>query len=411
MSEKSHLFLALSRKGWGEATLGVRVASELIERGDRVAFFGHESMNTLFSGGPIPFESVPEHLGPLFKILLADYLETNHVNSLILSDFMTCDGVLRGMGMDPRFLHELGPVVIAIDTWDSECTGRTADMFCGKKKSMSAWTETLSKRMIPVPIARPDRREGAYANLPEPLHLTRKVRNHVRANLGISAQDRAVFFCTAAWQQTSYGDEHGERIAAKVPRLLAAYLDRLGEAVHLIHVGPSSYDLDATLGGRYHWFPPLNAERFALMLGSSDLLLSANISATTIAKALVSDIPTVVVENSIALDSLAEAPGWFGHDPSPLVTDWLKEAAPIYPFRLWPLGLYAFLDPLLASNSYNAALEVVELLNETRFVEVTNRLLFDEQGRHDRLDRQAGYVRSVKSLPRGADIIAGYLGA
>ena len=413
MSKKNHLILALSRKGWGEATLGVRVAKELIEHGDEVDFFGHESMAPLFSGGPIPFESVPEHIGPLFKVLLANHLKSKKVDSLILSDYMTCDTVLRDMGMDPGFVHDIGPVIIAIDTWDYSCTGRDVDMFCGKVKEMTPWDERLINRMIPVPIARIDQRNGVYANLPEPLHLPRKVRNHVRENLGITSNNRVVFYCTASWQQTIYDDAHGERIAAKVPLLLASYLERLGETVHLVHVGPSSYDLGSKLEGRYHWFPPLNAERFGIMLGIADMLLSANISATTIAQAIVSRIPTVVVENSMILNSSDETDrlSRFGYKPSPLVIDWLTESVPIYAFRLWPLGLYSFLEPLLTANRYNEAVEVVELLDETRFLEVTNKLLFDETARRSHVDRQIAYIREVERLPSGADVVAEYLSA
>jgi hypothetical protein len=44
------LFLTLSRSGWGEAVLGLRIARRLVARGDTVVVLTHPLLASLFEG-------------------------------------------------------------------------------------------------------------------------------------------------------------------------------------------------------------------------------------------------------------------------------------------------------------------------------------------------------------------------
>src|SRR5690348_12417570 len=104
MSPKTHLFLALSRSGWGEIAFGIHLARELHRRGDQSVFFANPSAAPLFTHLPFVYEEVRDHLGGLIKLFIESYIEENTVGSIILADFNTSNGVLREMGVDARFL-------------------------------------------------------------------------------------------------------------------------------------------------------------------------------------------------------------------------------------------------------------------------------------------------------------------
>jgi hypothetical protein len=76
---------------------------------------------------------------------------------------------------------------------------------------------------------------------------------------------------------------------------------------------------------------------------------------------------------------------------------------------VWPLGYAQFLKPLLHENPYCEAIDVVELLDEARFLRTCRNLLFDKTSRAYAKDRQAAYATQVKQLPPAADLINAYL--
>jgi len=407
---RHHLFLALTRAGWGETALGLRVAQQLQQAGDEPVFLVHETAAPLFVGGSIRYETYPMSIGPLLEFLIEDHVSTLRPDSIILSDFqMTVDN-MRLLSLDARMLTRFGIPLVAMDTWCFAESGPAIDIFVGKTKPNSSWIEELPYRLAPVPFIRPKGVAGACSLLPEPIKLTRRVREHIRDGLGLSGTNKAVLLCTANWQQAAYNDDNGQRIADAVPQLIGQYLQSLGSSVHLIHVGPSALPVRNVLGDRYHWMPSLSAERFSLILGAVDLLLSLNVSASTMATAIVSGLPLLVVQNSCAALDRDSVLGWLPRPPSPRLLEWIANVVPLYPFSMWPLGFYHYLAPVLRNNDYCTAFETVELLDEDALLAACDRLLFDRDGAAAALSqRQADYVRTVAALPSAAQCVHSYL--
>jgi hypothetical protein len=104
-----------------------------------------------------------------------------------------------------------------------------------------------------------------------------------------------------------------------VPQLLYSYLTQVDSSVKLIHVGPAALQL-AAADGRYLWMPSLSPDNFDRLLGSVDLFLSANISATTIGRAIASGVPVLVVENSCTATTTAEVRVALGKRLAPEMT-------------------------------------------------------------------------------------------
>jgi hypothetical protein len=40
------------------------------------------------------------------------------------------------------------------------------------------------------------------------------------------------------------------------------------------------------------------------------------------------------------------------HSPSGETNRWIAQTAPLFPFSMWPIGYFSFLEPLLAGNRY-----------------------------------------------------------
>jgi hypothetical protein len=405
---KEHLFLLLSRKGMGEAILGVRLARSLMAAGEKVSFICHESNDSLIPPG-LPITVVKSELGSILPLYVQLTRSTSDFASIVLGDYLTTTLFFELEGLSPQAFGKPNIPIVAIDTWHSEANGAQIDVFTDGNRSALLWPD-LVKCVCPVPFLVPRGASTFYQDLPEAVKLPTKVKKHVRSAIGLPEGSRAVLFCTAGWQHAEYESEAGIRLSRTVPELLGHYVSRMGKDVHLVHVGPKPYELGELLDNRYHWIPPLPPERFDNVIASVDLLLSANISATTITKAMVYGVPTMVIENAQSVSTREQAEALLGSPASSFLQGWLEKNVPLFPFSLWPLGYYRFLQPLLRDNPYRAALDVVPLLEEVQVENTLSTLLFDQTRRDGQLHRQAQYLQFVRTLPTGAEAVHQLIG-
>lgn len=402
---KKHLILSLGLKGFGEAALGIRLGSELKAAGDEVFCLAHES-NARLLEGTFPHVTFGSAAAPLFSLYFNNCVADYKPSSIILSDYFTTTLFFELYGLDPSILTSVGVPIFAIDTWDSTTASSTIDVLLSDYRTVALWPGKV-KLICPVPFLSPHNMAGFYGSLPEKVSVTRKIRRHLRQALGIHEAARGILFCTGAWQHPNYDSQSdsARRCATSIPLLIEEYISRLGSDIHLVHVGPQRYKLGQKLNDRYHWLPPLPPFDFDQLVASMDLLLSMNISATTIGKAMVFEVPTVVIQNSVLAGTREQAEAAMPCAPTPALSKWLDEWAPLFPFVLWPIGYYRYLRPVLQDNPYVGALDLVELLDEESIQTLLSSLLFDKSARDEQAQRQVSYLSRVRSLPSGAQLV------
>lgn len=399
-----YLFIALSTKGYGETILGLRVAQDLHKSGNECFFLIHDSATSLLSETPFLHVKTSDHTLGLLKLTLLSSIKKLNPDSIILSDYFTADLAFSRENIEPSFFKNFDFPVGAIDTWDLQRSGTEIDVFGSERRVFQDWSAYLDYRLIPAPIAKPYSDAAYYCCLPEPINVPKKVSQHVRRDLGISPDERLVLFCTAAWQHASFNSEHANRLARLLPHLISQYIEQLGPQVHLVHVGPTCFSLE--LGDRYHWLPAVPPGQFEMLLAGTDFLLSANASSTTIAQALVSGIPSMVLMNSQTISSLENLQSSSTEPLSDVLIAWVKKAAPIYPFYMWPIGYYDFLCPLLDDNPYCDVVPMLEIFREKAIVELMQSILFDEHSRELRIESQLRYVNKLRRLPSASSLIS-----
>lgn len=410
-----HLFISLNSNSWGSAIITRVIADELAGLGDEVLFLVHQSVASALSGASFQVVALPDHMGPLMGVYIENVLASYDPNVVILADYFGNANFLVRMGVSSDCLVPESARIFAVDSWDYERTGYQVDTTSGQSIRVgpntgddeSHWHkqfESIACKLKPVPMVAPDESTGSFCTLTSPATLHARGRREWRHRIGLGDHDKTVLFCSNRWQHQGPGGPFGNQAEA-LPKLLAQYLARLGESVHLVHVGPQSYDLEPQLKNRYHLLPPLAPSDFESMIAGIDLMVSANISATTIAKAMTYGVPVVVLQNSISVASREEAEAAMAGKSSDWLRTWLSQAVPLRPFSLWPLGFHRFLAPLLQDNPYVAALDIVEILDEVHTESTVAGLLFDPARREDQLHRQAGYMNQVRSLLTGAQTI------
>lgn len=400
------LFFSPSARSSGQVLLGFSLASQLRAAGITSHFIIAKQSERLIQGRGFTYTLLDHSTGPFARILIEDTMHTFQPDAIVLADYLSYSYTMRrSFRMDPWFLDGYNLPVIPIDIWELSRTGLQAD-WCGRPaRPISPRILDMEASLIPVPIAHPvqfgdDRAYPFRVELGE--RVTKRTRGHLFTTFGLAPHDRLVLVAMAPWQlPDNTADADRRRIAGRVPELLAHYLRQLPADVHFMMVGDTPQALAELPPERTHLLPSCSSARFEVLLGSADLVLSLNASAVTMARAVVSDIPAMLLTNGFQVPDTAgidkvcaRLGGISGH-----VRRWLADTVPLYPFRMWPLGYHAFMEPLLAGNPYADAISQAELLDEQGVVTGLEAALYDRATR-DRFARaRADYRQQLTSIP------------
>lgn len=401
------MFFALSTAGYGETVIGLSLARQLEPLGVRSHFVISPVSEQVLRRSGVPFTTIEPRMGRLVRLLVDEDVRQFKPDAIVLADYYTYTGVFRErFGLDSWFIEEYGVPILPIDIWEWDKTSCAVDMFEEDRPTDKKILD-MDVFLRPVPLAHPDREGRAY-----PFRLwegtervTRRTKRHLYETFGLGSRDRLVLLTIAPWQhmaEDKYLSSIGTHVLRGVPRLLAHYLAQLPDTTHFLIIGEVPPELAALPGSRVHALPPCSPARFTTMLGASDLVLSLNIGATTLGRAVLSDIPAVVLTNGFAVPdavAIGEVEAKLGGLTSG-VRSWLGDMLPLHQMRMWPLGFWEFLEPILAGNPYTGAFTDLELLDEPAVVQGLERALYDPATR-DRL--AAGRAQYLSILDAQVD--------
>jgi hypothetical protein len=404
-----HAFLAATAGAVGELNLARTVARELCERGHEAVFLAPEAVSFLFEGTRIEHRPVDSML-PLLSHHLPRALRRERADTLVLVDvtsvFLTLETVWAS---EADFLTRLPLPVFALDVWDLPRTDLRWD-FGTDALPIPPRALDIARRLVPVPFASPRGDRFRFNALPHVESPGPDARAEIRRELGLSAEDGMVLLLSSRWQSAQMQHwKHHQRLARHLPALALEALAGVDPRVHVVHVGPEAFARGEALGGRYHWFSQRGPERFHALMGTADVLLTFNTSATSTLSALALGLPVVLAINSRSGRTVDEVVAALGTTPPPPVRRWLEQVVPLHPFRVWPLGLYGLLSPVLEDNPFTDAVRTVEVLDWEALTGACRELLFDPSAREDASRRQAAYCAQVRQLPAGADVLLSQL--
>jgi hypothetical protein len=217
-----------------------------------------------------------------------------------------------------------------------------------------------------------------------------------------------LFLPASAWQQRPVRnrDERVLAVARQVPGLVAQYLAELPSTTHLLLVGEVPEALRGLPEHRTHVLPVCPPDRYSQLLCASDAVLAMTFQAVTLIRAMYAGIPGIVLTNGhdVAGPGDRERADAAIGGLTPGVRRWLDEAGEIYRFRLWPLSMYALMEPVLRDNPYLRTVMHRELLDERGVVSGLTALLHDA-GERDRLaGERERYLQRVAALGDTADV-------
>jgi hypothetical protein len=369
------LFLAPLGAAFGEALHGLRIARALAALGHDIVWLAPAAAQPMLEGAPVTFGRIDQAV-PHLDAQLPGLVRRLRCDALVLIDLAAVGKVVRAFGLEARAFTDADVPVIALDCWNLPAAPTPWD-YDPATEVLDPAFHGIARRLVAVPIAPPGI-AGGFAALPEVGPASAAARAAVRAELGLGAHDRLALWPTARWQ---HADSHDDPVlaarAAALPGVIAAALAPLGREVAVIHVGPQALDLP---GLQARHLPQLAPARFEALVAASDLLVSVNAVATSLATAIAARVPIVLGQT---------AGGAIGDLVVP-------------PLRAWPLGLARLLGPTVADNPFYGAMRIADPLDAAGFGEACRALLFDAAAADAARAAAAAYHARVAQLPSGA---------
>ncbi len=409
------LFLALSQHGYGETVIGMSLARQLIPLGVQCHFVVEAKAEPVVCHGGFGYTVLGESMGPLAGQMLDDVVATFKPDALVLADYLIFSRAMRTLFLlDPWYIDRYQLPVLPIDIWGLDRRDLEMDFGGHERIPVDPRIRQLAGQLRPVPLTHPrpdaDGRGFPFRISDTDGRVSRRTRGHLRTALGIPRGHRLAMITFAGWQRSPDPryDERIHRIARRVPDLLAYYLRSLPPTTHFMVIGGVPEAFRTLPADRLITLPSCAPKRFAVLTGAADLLVSLNAASTAVAEAILADVPAVVLSNRFTVTTPDPAtggvPGTLPGPPTPeklseFVRTWLAGTAPLYPFRIWPLGYHRFLEPLLAGNPYADTLATAELLDEDGVMTVLEAALYDQATRASYARARAGYHRTVAALP------------
>lgn len=413
------LNFALSTVAYGDTLIGIGLTNQLRTAGVESHYVISRAAEALIRHHGYPYTVVEPEQGRKVRDVIDSVVREVQPDAFVLADYLNYWGTLiRRFDTDPWFLDDYQLPVLPIDIWEWENTSFRFDV-CGREyeREVSRRILDMPAHLRPVPVCHLDAgasgRGFPYRILPPEQRLSEAGRRAVRAELGLAATDRLLMVPVSAWQQPGK-DEPGmtemiTRLADGVPGLLASYLRRLPSNTHFLFIGqhvPAPFR--ALPAEQLHLLPLCPPDRYHALLCASDAVLSLTTNAVTVIRALLMDIPAMLLTNrfhvpdTAAIEAVDGELGGLG----PAARTWLGHTVPIEPFRLWPKGLHAFMEPLLKGNGYPDAIARRELLDEEGVVSGLEALLHDPATRDRLAQDRARYVAAVEALPPTYEVFA-----
>jgi hypothetical protein len=176
----------------------------------------------------------------------------------------------------------------------------------------------------------------------------------------------------------------------------------------VLHVGPRPFD-PGPLGERYRALPALPPAAFERLVSACDAVVSFNASATSTLMALATHVPVILLENSSAGRSVEGVEAELGQRLTADTARWLVDVLPLHRFRVWPLGLFGLLEPVLRDNPFLAAVRSVEILDEEAFAVACGELISPGAARDEARSAEATYCERVRTLPTAAEVLEAQL--
>jgi hypothetical protein len=423
---KTVLFIVTSFWAFGELAIALEFAERMTGTGFRPLFLIPPTHRAQVAATGFEYQVMIPGAGKINRIQLADIGHVHQPALVVLADFLNYDFCERHYGLRRADLAVFGCPIGTFDDFSWGRPGAWLDTYGFQAKVEGEITlDGLSFRLRPCPLNNPVEEIAEPHVYPYPMleNVTDVPEHHratVRSELGL-AKDRPVVLVTGAtWQRTHEAYPRVTAFVNACNSMLERLLANLLPHADVLAVGPQLVFGDRVPAG-FHPLGSVPPERFQRLIQSVDLHISNNIISVSMHRLALRGIPSVVMINSLHKPVLArgDSPLAGGHPQAPDGPE-PPEGSPslsgfgqtvvagvdyLYPFRMFPVGWYHFLDSLLAGNPFSDVITQVETFDEEAALAAILPLLAAGPERDRLATAREQYLEALRKLPEVGSIL------
>ncbi|HEY8473290.1 MAG TPA: DUF6365 family protein [Natronosporangium sp.] len=398
------LFIVTSFWAYGELTIATEFARRM--SGEfRPLFLIPPSHRRLVAGAGLAHQVLVPNAGKINRIQLHDIQHVHRPALVVLADSLNFDFCERHYGLRRSDLRVFDCPIGTFDDFAWGLPGAWMDTYGFRAKydgqiSMAGLSFRLRPCPLNNPVGDPDE-PGVY---PYPLladvaDRATTERDAVRRELGLRPGRPVVLVAGAAWQQLGGAYPRVNAFVAACRAMLERLLTRLLEHADVLAVGPPLVFRDGAPAG-FHPLGPVEPARFRRLIQAVDLHISSNIGSVSLHRLALAGVPSVVLMNSLRKQRgrvWSERPGQLK------LTEFARRVVAgvdyLYPYRMFPVGWYHFLGPLLAGNPFSDVVTHLEVFDDETALARILPLLADGPERQRLAQARETYLAALRKLP------------
>lgn len=404
------LFIVTSFWAYGEVTIACEFAERTRAAGYRPYFLIPPSHEKIIKKYSFNYTTLLPRNGKVNRILMTDLEQRYHPSIIILADFLNYNFCEAHYGLTQEDLNIFSGRLGTFDDFDWIITGTQMDTYGFKaEKFGDIDIRRFGFSLCPCPVVNPE--DGVsedtyhYALTTNTLPYDRNQTDVWKARLGLPTNRKLILFTCAAWQE-SY-KQYPDIIAfVKANNEVFYYLMKELSYNHtVVCVGPKGYFSEKS-DGYLIYSSQLPPEVFDKYLLATDLFISRNFVATSLARAVLSGIPAINFENSLYFtEKKPFNPDKLPFELSPYTRSLLEKLERCYPYRMFPVGWFKFLAPIARKNPYLKTFIRLEQFNVNYALERIQGALESEDVKEQLKENVDQYKEILNRLPSVGDII------
>lgn len=356
------LFIVTSFWAYGELQIAIDFASKVSILGHRVMFLVPPSHVDKVKVNNIAYRVLIPNGAALNRILLRDIEDTFIPSFVVLSDFLNYAFCEKHYGLTEADLSVFSGLIGAFDLYNFSLSGRRIDTYGFRAKEISRLCiDDYDFLLQPCPVNKPvldnSRNRFRYRIFDGIAARSYADIRSAREIVGIEPSEKLIVMTGAVWQSSFRPYTEVKKMVSAVDDVTMKMISRLPQNYKVFWVGPMHQALQEGMTQIRH-IDSMPPSAFETLMDSADVFVSTNYISTSMIRAALRGTPIVLLGNSY-LKRSGELRSLTDHRES----DVLKDIHTIYPFRMFPVGWYSFLEPIVNGNSFYKLTKCVEVFD------------------------------------------------
>lgn len=363
------LFIVTSYWAYGELQIAMDFAAKLADLGHGVMFLVPPSHVEKVRTNHFSYRTLIPNGAALNRIIFLDIEDSFKPSFVVLSDFLNYAFCETHFGLREDDLSIFSGRIGAFDLYNFSLAGKKIDTYGFRSKEISKLnTDKYDFLLQPCPVNQiiEDKKKNCfrYRIFDSIVARTKNEYKEARIKFDIKSSEKLIVMTGAVWQSSFKPYDEVKEMVSAVDDVIIQMVQRLPQNYRVFWVGPRHREFPRELTQVRH-IKSLQPPQFQMLVDSADVFVSSNYISTSMVRAALRGVPVVLLGNSFLkrqgeCRSLA-----FQRKP-----DRVENMNVIYPFRMFPVGWYSFLEPAVRGNSFYELTKCVEVFDDSEVLEV-----------------------------------------